>query len=122
MREPIQVVFDPGPQSGVARSLGGGGISVRFAPRGATADSVIIRQLRQDAAPQHHTVVSSDNEVRNVARALGATLLSSQEFAARLAARPARRGTGVTRKRDNGEKPGNLDVDFWMQQFKRKRK
>ena len=62
---------------------------VRFAPLGVTADTLIIRQLRQDSAPQQYTVVSSDHEVQNVARGLGATVLSSHDFASRLAAHPA---------------------------------
>jgi predicted RNA-binding protein with PIN domain len=121
-REPIQVVFDPGKEGGLPGVKGGAGVSVRYAPRGTTADAIIMRILREATNARSITVVTSDNEVRNVARAQGALLLSSQEFADRLFAHSPKRGTIQARSRSNGDKPANPEVDFWMEQFKQKKR
>ncbi len=121
-REPIEVVFDPGPDGGLPGAQGAAGVSVRFARRGSTADAIIIRILRDAPEPRRVTVVTSDNEVRDIARRLGATVLSSQDFAVRLASHPVKPGLAASRGKENGEKPRSPDVEYWLQQFKRKRR
>ncbi|MBI1800268.1 MAG: NYN domain-containing protein, partial [Chloroflexi bacterium] len=95
-----------------------GGITVSFAPRGSTADAVIMKTLRRAANPRRLTVVSSDNAVRSAARAEGAQVVSAQEFAVRLIARPRKRG-GIRQ----GDKPelNAADVDYWLERFKQRR-
>ncbi len=116
LREPMQVIFDPGPEGGLTGSKNHGGISVRFAPRGSSADSVIVNLLRRHANPRQLTVVTSDHELRQAARSLGAQILSAPEFAARMNRRPLKRQT-----HNDDEKPKSADVEYWLREFKRKR-
>jgi predicted RNA-binding protein with PIN domain len=82
----VEVIFDraaPG-QAGVRTR---GAVSVRFTPAGRTADDAILKRLRQlKRAARNWTVVSSDRQVQANAREAGAAVLSSDDFAARMAA------------------------------------
>jgi hypothetical protein len=58
-----------------------------------------------------------------VARAHGAALLTAQEFANRLFVHAPKHGTTKNqRQRMHGDKPANPEVDFWLEQFKKKKK
>ena len=76
--EQFTVVFDGNRGGG---SLSGGlGVSVIFSNRRETADQVLARQARPGVA-----VVSNDREVRQAAARAGATVVTADEFLARLA-------------------------------------
>lgn len=83
------VIFDRGLPGG-SSPLSGGGVEVRFAPLSSTADALIRRRLRELPDAKNWTVVTSDVEVARTARAKGARVTSSAEFAAEMAAADAR--------------------------------
>ena len=78
--ERVTAVFDgvdlPYPDRGSHR-----GVAVRFSRTPQDADRLIAACLEKSHHRRDTTVVSSDNAVRNEARAVGAKVLSSQEFA-----------------------------------------
>lgn len=71
------VVFD-GAQAG-GRAGGGSGVSVIFSSARESADSVLARMARDGGA-----VVSNDREVRRAAERAGATVVTADQFLARL--------------------------------------
>lgn len=71
------VVFD-GAQAG-GRAGGGGRVSVIFSSARESADSVLARMAREGGA-----VVSNDREVRRAAERAGATVVTTDQFLARL--------------------------------------
>lgn len=71
------VVFD-GAQAG-GRTGGGSGVSVIFSSARESADSVLARMAREGGA-----VVSNDREVRRAAERAGATVVTTDQFLARL--------------------------------------
>ena len=83
-RKRITVVFDHGLPGGRSRELSGGGVEVVFASAGRTADGILRERVRRARDPRGLTVVTSDNEVIAVARARGARVMRSEEFAAQL--------------------------------------
>jgi predicted RNA-binding protein with PIN domain len=113
--ETLQVVFDAGQGSGNANAENYDGVLVRYAPRGTTADQVIMRALEKVKHARHITVVSSDNAVRKAAQVHGAKVLSSQEFAVQLMPKPRKQTVHVKRK---PEKPEDPDTAYWLAQFK----
>ncbi len=71
------VVFD-GAQAG-GRTGGGSGVTVIFSSARESADSVLARMAREGGA-----VVSNDREVRRAAERAGATVVTTDQFLARL--------------------------------------
>jgi len=89
VRKDITVFFDAGLPGGRSRQLSGSGVEVIFAhDRDQRADDLIASRLRRAANPRNLTVVTSDHALADLARARGARVISSQEFAARLTAPP----------------------------------
>ena len=105
------VVFDRGLPGGRSRELSGGGVEVVFAATGHAADGILRERIRRARDPRGLTVVTSDHEVIAVARARGARVIRSEEFAARLnAPQPA----------DAGERDAHLsaeEIEEWLRVF-----
>ncbi|MEJ5309038.1 MAG: NYN domain-containing protein [Anaerolineae bacterium] len=79
------VIFDGGIPGGPSRVLSSPEVRVVFAARHhSTADRIIKERLSALPDAPNWTVVSSDREVLDNARATGAKTLSAQEFAERL--------------------------------------
>jgi len=78
-RQRLVIVFDGGVPGGPSRTLSGGPIEVFFAARGHTiADRVIIARCNAWPIPATWTVVSSDHEVLDFARGVGARVLTGR--------------------------------------------
>ncbi len=81
----IWVYFD-GADPASPKSLRAGRVQARFVTPPRTADDAICAHLRRlKGEASNWTVVSSDREVSQIARQVGARVLSSQEFIQRLA-------------------------------------
>ncbi len=80
-RRKAAVVFDAGLPGGRSRELSSGPVEVIFASVKGGADAVIRQRLRRLKTPREWTVVSSDRAIQASARAMGARVMSSQEFA-----------------------------------------
>lgn len=83
-RKRVTVVFDRGLPGGHSWELSGGGVETVFAATGHTADGILCERVRRARDPRGLTVVTSDREVIAVARARGARVVRSDEFAAQL--------------------------------------
>jgi predicted RNA-binding protein with PIN domain len=114
-RQKVEVFFDQAPPTrGGKRSAGS--VVVHSVRQGKTADQAILERLEHlDKAAKNWTVVSSDRQVRAGARALGASLLSSEEFAALLMA--AHRAAQADQK-ENPAPPGPDELDEWLRLFR----
>lgn len=84
----VTVVFDRGLPGGRSRELSSGRVEVVFAATGHTADGILRERIRRVRDPRGLTVVTSDREIIAAARASGARVVRSEEFAARLGAPP----------------------------------
>lgn len=89
----LTVVFDSGPGPAPQWQLSGGGVTVRFAPSGVEADTLILQLLRASPQPGQVTVVSNDQGLAGQVRAAGGQVRSAKQFAAQLA--PARARTAA---------------------------
>jgi len=84
-RQPVEVYFDGAP-AGQARTRKHGLVTAHFVRKGATADSAISARLQAlGRAARNWKVVSSDRRVQNEARALGAGVITSADFARQVA-------------------------------------
>nr|HID13731.1 hypothetical protein [Anaerolineae bacterium] len=106
------VVFDQGLPGGRSQELSGGGVEVVFAAAGRTADGILRGRIRRARDPRGLTVVTSDHEVIAAARARGARVMRSEEFAVHLRApRPVD---------DGEEKDTHLsaeEIEEWLKVF-----
>lgn len=85
----ITVVFDPGGAFALPESRRYGGVEVVYPPQGSDADAIISRRVQRSRDRQSWLVVTSDQELGRTVTALGARVLSAEEFAAGLASSPA---------------------------------
>ncbi len=109
-RRKAVVVFDGGVPGGPSRQLSTPDVQVVFAARHYTiADRIICERLRSMPDAPNWTVVSSDIEVLESARAVGARTMTAEQFAELLAGPPAARG-----------KPDAIsaaEVEAWLAEF-----
>ncbi|XSG75045.1 NYN domain-containing protein [Herpetosiphon llansteffanensis] len=78
----VSVVFDRGQYT--QRTLGGGGVTVRFARSPSDADEMIKSQLVRLSRASEWVLVSSDRAITSVADAVGARVINARDFAALL--------------------------------------
>lgn len=114
-RQRVTVVFDKGAstEAGARHELGR--LEIIFAPPGSTADTLIMEMIKKDPNPKGLTVVSSDNEIRRCARSRRARVVSAEEYAKKLES-PVRCRRSSRSMSDSEE----VDVDDWLQYFKRR--
>jgi len=109
-RRRATVVFDRGLPGGVSPALSAPPVEVVFAAAGESADRVLMRRIRRARDPRGLLVVSSDRMVQEAARAQGARVIASEEFAAQLVGRLAGQG--------EPDKPTTVgNVDEWLRAF-----
>ncbi|MER3468064.1 MAG: hypothetical protein C4312_05945, partial [Thermoflexus sp.] len=113
----ITVVFDRGAPGRARDRTSRGGVTVRFAPSGVTADALLIRILQAERNPRGLIVVSSDRRVQEAARRRGAQVWSSPAFVAYL-----RRALGTVESAAPGseEKPeaDAEGLEYWLRRFR----
>ena len=116
----VTVVFDRGLPGGRSQGLSGGRVDVVFASSGHTADGILCERVRRSHDPRGLTVVTSDREVIAAARARGARVMRSEEFAARLGTRRTAQGETRAKGEAEAEKDVHLsaeEVEEWLQVF-----
>jgi predicted RNA-binding protein with PIN domain len=107
----VTVVFDRGLPGGKSHELSGGGVDVRFASPGRTADGILRERIRNAKNPRGVTVVTSDRRIILDAEARRARVIRSEDFAERLS-----RKRGPAAEAD--EKPSSEgDLGYWLKQF-----
>jgi len=80
IRKPVAVVFDPGSNYVPPHRQSYSDVKASYARRGQTADQLIIDRVRKARNPREVMVVTSDRELAGRVRALGARIISSEEF------------------------------------------
>ncbi len=112
------VVFDAqGAPPGLPRSLVYRGLSVRFAPRRATADDLLEELIRADTAPRQLTVVSSDHRVQRAARRRKARAVDSAVWYSEICARRAKRRAPRAVPLKPAPPLVEAEVAHWLAQF-----
>jgi predicted RNA-binding protein with PIN domain len=113
-RQQVEAYFDGAP-AGQAGSRKIGSIKAHFVRQGQTADSAIRRRLEaMGKSAKNWTVISSDREVQNAAKANEAVALSSEDFVKLLRAALANPPSA------NEDKPlSPAEVEEWLRLFKR---
>ena len=104
------VFFDPGDLPASSGSVVGTGLEVRYARPGLTADEAILAFLRSQREPGQFALVTNDLRLALLAREVGASTLSANQFAEKLAA-PPRMGRGRERPAEPPT-PGPHDPAF----------
>jgi predicted RNA-binding protein with PIN domain len=106
------VVFDRGLPGGRSLGLSGGGVEVVFASMGHTADGILRERVRRARDPRSLTVVTSDQAVIEAARARGARVMRSEEFAACLSVSHTKDGSD----REDAHLSAD-EVEEWLRVF-----
>lgn len=112
------VVFDKGAEVDFAPRLKAPKVTVMFASPEGSADEIIIDIIKRDPNPKGLTIVSSDNEIRRCARSRRARLVSAEDFAKKIESAPEHRPG----RPETGDTVDDIDVDEWLDYFKRRRR
>jgi predicted RNA-binding protein with PIN domain len=111
----VTVVFDHGLPGGKSHELSGGGVDVRFASVGRTADGVLRERIRRSRNPRNLTVITSDRRIIQDAEARRARVMRSEEFAELISRAPAQDDERPDEKPDG--KPSDGEVGYWLKRF-----
>ncbi len=111
----IIVVFD-GRKHVFNKPAGYSGIEIIFSKKPQSADDIIRQKLRNLSDPAVWLVVSSDHEIINTAKDLGARVLRSEEF---LKTHPNSGSAESQTKNVEKYNPKDVNIDYWLEQFKR---
>lgn len=115
-RKKAEVYFDGAP-AGRAGTRKLGLVTAHFVRLGSAADAAICARLQSlGRAARNWTVVTSDRAVQAEARAAGAVVLSSEEFAARLKT-PAR---AVVSRPSSEAEMSEAEIEKWLSLFREK--
>jgi len=110
------VIFDNGLPSGRSR-MSSGYVTVIFAPYRVTADTLIIRRIRDIHDISGFAVVTSDRMIVDAANRRGITVIRSHEFADALKLP----GKTTSIDEDFGEDPRPVitaaEVAYWLEEF-----
>ncbi len=114
-RASIEVFFDKAPPT-QARKRAFGRVQAHFVAAYTTADMAIIKRLHALGKNAHNwAIVSSDLVVQQNARACGAAVLPSEDFARRL--RVSSAPNLLPEKPD--QPPDDDEVDYWLRVFQK---
>jgi predicted RNA-binding protein with PIN domain len=115
------LVFDGAPFRSELGNQELGPVSLRFAPPGQDADSVIRGIVDSAARPAEILVVTSDKALYSYARTHGASVLRAHEWnALSRGAVPAGRRSATRKAASRSEKPEReTDVEGWLKRFSR---
>jgi uncharacterized protein len=115
-RAQVEVYFDGAPP-GQATTRKAGAVTAHFVRQGSSADAAIeIRLARLGKTARNWTVVSSDRRVQQAARAVHASVLSSEEFAREMSGIKAMGSDQL--KTETTLAPD--EVEEWLDIFKKK--
>ncbi len=121
-RRACEVFFDGAP-AGQAGMKKYGTLTVHFVRLGTTADSAIKARLNKlERAARNWTVISSDHEVQNAARAAHAQVSSSEEFAGQLKKIKQYSGANASAGRPGAEKElSSEEIAEWLRLFEKRK-
>jgi predicted RNA-binding protein with PIN domain len=111
------VVFDRGLPGGVEPDLSTGNVQVVFAATGRSADALIIERVRRSRDARGLTIVTSDQRIITTVEPLGARVMRSEIFAAKLA---DELGTSPAPDEIDDAVLSQSEVDEWLAVFEEK--
>lgn len=118
-RQTVEVFFDQA-APGHAKTQTRGRVSATFVYAGSNADTAIRQRLKRlGRTARTYKVVSSDRQVQAEARAAGAEVVPSDQFARELQELPVGKSTASPQ---NERTPSAEEVDEWLEIFKSKYK
>lgn len=115
IRNQVTVVFDPGKHFSMPQVHHYGTLEVVFAPQGSTADAVILRRVHGSPNPGEWLVVTSDRELAEAVRRLGARVRSAESLAGEL------EGAGGAEEVRGDRVLTPTEVEAWLKIFRRRR-
>lgn len=114
-KEKIIAVFDG--QKGFYPGFSGyHPIEIKFSKAPQKADDIIRNFLRNTENASAWTVISSDHEIINTARAMGAQFVKSEIFIKSQPA-PAKQQYKKGSEYDQKFEADNIDMNYWLKQF-----
>jgi predicted RNA-binding protein with PIN domain len=119
-RARAELFFDGG-LPGFAQPAKGGAVHIHVITKSSTADRAIIDFFMQKGHnSRNYTLVSSDHYVQNQSRNLGATVISSEQFAQELTQTLLQ---PEARSNSGAEHPlSKAEVDEWLEIFAKEKK
>lgn len=112
------VVFDAREAPpGLPRTVMHRGITVRFAPKGLDADTVIEELIEAESAPRRLTVVSSDHRLHRAARRRRAKAIDSDIWYVEVVRLRIERARFKTHAGKPTGPISDLEVQFWLREF-----
>lgn len=112
----VTVIFDRGQPGGQDKGLSTGNIKVIFASGGQPADALLIARIQRVKNPGDHTLVSSDNRIRQAAQARRMPVWRAEEFAERMADELAQGSKTAVPPADEPQLSAE-EVDRWLLLF-----
>jgi len=111
----VTVVFDGAGGMIDADVVVPGKLQVLYSRTGQTADELIVDMLERHTNPREYIVVTNDMaDIGRRARAMGASVMRSQDFLRRI---DKRESVGDAGKRGDKPRTDANDVDYWLEQF-----
>jgi predicted RNA-binding protein with PIN domain len=114
----LTVVFDRGLPGGFEPDLSTGHVHVVFAAIGRSADALIIERVRRSRDAHGLTIVTSDQRIVTTVEPLGARVMPSEMFAAKLA---DALGTSPAPDEIDDVLLSQSEVNEWLAVFEEKR-
>ncbi|MFW5772241.1 MAG: NYN domain-containing protein [Phototrophicaceae bacterium] len=113
-RQKCVVVFDHGVPGGVSR-MSNRGVQVVFASPPHNADQLIMRRIHNARDPKNWTVVSSDNQVLEMARRRRMQIIRSSDFVEHLRRPPEPERPGPDEAPD--VRLTEEEIEMWLREF-----
>ena len=114
----ITVVFDGGADcENYVRETTWHGVKAIFSDKNGTADAEILRQLEAGHGARDTLVVSNDNELRRLAKKIGARVTSIDEFKRHMKDAFKGQVQAHSEPLEKYEGVPENEVEFWMKQF-----
>jgi predicted RNA-binding protein with PIN domain len=88
--------------------------NISFSRNPEKADDVIIKFINKQSIPKQWTVITSDRHLSHRAKNIGAQIMTSESFIARLHKSIAKKNTSDTRENPQINKK---DISYWLDKF-----
>lgn len=116
----VVVVFDAGLTYHPAQTKKQRGVTIQFAPRGRSADQIILKRMRRVQNPQGTMVISSDRDIQQAARTVGIRVVSARDFARQLIDITTPHDESAESRADLHLTPA--EVEEWLAVFRQRKK
>lgn len=118
----VTVIFDTGIPGGVEKSLSNSTVTARFAAaEQSSADNVLRNLIEKAANPAAYTLVSSDQELAELARQKKMAVLSAQEFISQMYTPPKKQQQKALENKKRNPTLSKAELDEWLNIFKDKK-